>query len=199
VAAVTATVVLSARTWHDGVCCVLSAVCCLLSAVSAAVRRHHDGGFSASTPPPPAIVSMYCERAPSRGGSVLQLGSPDRPSDAGRAVSFEPGATLFYSTRLALRLAPSDLAARARRMTVVYGRRGFAKIQASAAFWQRPIATALILGPLGTGLRLKLNFAACTAQSSIISIIVDHTYLQRDLFPILDRKLIISAPKRPRM
>ena len=133
---------------------------------------HHDGGFSATTPPPPAIVSMYCERCPRRGGSVLRLGGP---SDEG-SVPFSPGATLFYSTRLALQMASPDLAARARRMTVVYGARGFAKIQViSWVFWF-----------VARDTKSQTCCCCCCCCSCCCS-------LQRDIFPVLERECSYSV------
>ena len=37
---------------------------------------HHDGGFSATAPPPPAVVSMYCEEAPSRSPEMTLRWQP---------------------------------------------------------------------------------------------------------------------------
>lgn len=87
----------------------------------ASCQFHHDGGFSAASPPPPALVAMYCEEAPVRGGSLLRW-------PCGAQLAYASGATLFYSTRLALQLAPPALAARARAMTCCY-RRGFGQVK----------------------------------------------------------------------
>lgn len=76
------------------------------------IQFHHDGGFSARSPLPPAIVQMYCEVAPQRGG-----------------------ATLFFSTRLD-KLA-SELVERARRMTCYYST-GFGRVQEGVYPIMRP-------------------------------------------------------------
>ena len=83
---------------------------------------HHDGGFSASSPPPPALVAMGCEAAPRRGGSTLRNGNGN-----GNGVPFAPGATLFFSTKLAARLADAPLLERARRLVCVYTK-GFGRV-----------------------------------------------------------------------
>lgn len=79
---------------------------------------HHDGGFSATAPPPPALVMMYCEEAPRQASSSTRVLGLDCP----------PGATLFYSTRAALEMAPADVAARARRLRCCY-KEGFGRVQ----------------------------------------------------------------------
>lgn len=86
---------------------------------------HPDGAFSGTSPPPPALVAMYCEEPPRRGGSVLRCWGDEDPA---AELPFAPGATIFFSTKLAFRLAPRDLADRARGLTCVY-RRGFGKLK----------------------------------------------------------------------
>eukprot|EP00746_Dinoflagellata_sp_MGD_P150604 gnl/MRDRNA2_/MRDRNA2_82437_c0_seq2.p1 gnl/MRDRNA2_/MRDRNA2_82437_c0~~gnl/MRDRNA2_/MRDRNA2_82437_c0_seq2.p1 ORF type:complete len:268 (+),score=36.04 gnl/MRDRNA2_/MRDRNA2_82437_c0_seq2:50-805(+) len=71
--------------------------------------------------PPPAIVAMYCEETPSRGSSILKW-------ENGAELPYASGATLFYSTRLAVSLATSATMQRARLMTCVY-RDGFGQVK----------------------------------------------------------------------
>eukprot|EP00931_Biecheleriopsis_adriatica_P074309 TRINITY_DN48397_c0_g1_i1.p1 TRINITY_DN48397_c0_g1~~TRINITY_DN48397_c0_g1_i1.p1 ORF type:complete len:423 (+),score=40.13 TRINITY_DN48397_c0_g1_i1:158-1426(+) len=82
---------------------------------------HHDGGFSVNSPPPPALVAMYCEETPTQGGSTLKWGDNSE-------LRYAPGATLFYSTRVALQVATVAVVKRARAMTCCY-REGFGQVQ----------------------------------------------------------------------
>lgn len=84
-------------------------------------QYHHDGGFSALSPPPPALVAMSCVKAPSRGGASIAR-------EDSSELQYEAGATLFFSTKLALQSAPPEMARRARAMKVVY-RSGFGQVE----------------------------------------------------------------------
>eukprot|EP01052_Picozoa_sp_SAG31_P007386 SAG31_NODE_352_length_17229_cov_9.658669_11_plen_263_part_00 len=64
-------------------------------------------------PPIAPVVSLYCAEAPKEGGGTMTL-------PTGKSIEYPPGATLFASTRLALSLAPTELAIRARNMICVY-------------------------------------------------------------------------------
>jgi len=100
---------------------------------------HHDGGFSSSAPQPPALVSMYCEEAPSKGTPPAFLWHPPTATH----LDCPPGATMFFSTRVALQLAPVDVAARARCLRCCY-KEGFGRIRIG----EYPILSESFLTPL---------------------------------------------------
>ena len=130
---------------------------------------HHDGGFSATAPPPPALVSMYCEEAPTSGMETAALvgtaaladssapaavsgGSHSLATDGFRpqpdaasaaSVPHPPGATMFFSTRLPLQLAPTAIAARARRLRCCY-KDGFGRVRLG----EYPLMSRSLLRPL---------------------------------------------------
>lgn len=68
---------------------------------------------------------MYCEEPPKRGDSILRCWGDEDPQ---AELRFAAGATIFFSTKLAFRLAPKELQNRARKLVCVY-RRGFGKMR----------------------------------------------------------------------
>lgn len=77
---------------------------------------------------------MYCEVAPSHGGSTLRwpanagAGAGAAAANPALELVYPAGATLFYSTRTAIALAPPELMARAKRMVCVYSA-GFGRVE----------------------------------------------------------------------
>ena len=77
-------------------------------------------------PPPPVLVAMACEEAPATTADTPRIAlafdeeieNQTGDSRGRRPLTLEcaAGATLFYSTRLAMALAPPQLAARARQL-----------------------------------------------------------------------------------
>jgi hypothetical protein len=95
------------------------------------IQWHHDGSFSAKAPAPPMLVAMYCEEAPTEGGSKMRWASAVEREMAttmhGMELCYAPGATLFYSTRRSLEVTDKAIVARARRMQCCY-KEGFATV-----------------------------------------------------------------------
>jgi len=101
---------------------------------------HHDGGFCAGAPPPPMLIAMTCAEVP-RNGS---------------------GATLFYDSSAAMRLAgASALAQRARRMLCVYTS-GFDRVVDGVY----PVMSTSMLVPVSQSPRAK-NDCADAAHSKM--------------------------------
>ena len=131
----------------------------------ASCQFHHDGGFSSTSPPPPALVAMGCERTPGRGGGVLHSTDWGDRGAGGAQLRFAPGATLFYSTKLAVRLAADRTPAlllRARRLACVY-RAGFGNVVEGEYPRMRPSALVPRAPPAS---RNKPAAAAATATAA---------------------------------